>query len=158
MHKFEFELSDRFFEFYPEGEVERGSLVARVDLYKQNSMLELNISIEGTVSVCCDRCLEMFNMPITYGNNLIIKFGQETNLDNDELWILGENEYEFNLAQYFYESVMLSIPISKYHGMERTKKTSCNAEMLGRINPAKSNASGDTIDPRWAKLKDLTEN
>ncbi len=157
-HHFEFEINDKFFEQYPEGEIGKGSLSVNIELYKQNTMLELNIEIVGSIQVNCDRCLEPFSFPINYNGNLFVKFGHETNIENDELWIIGESEYEINLAQYFYESITLSIPISKFHGMEGTKKSECNKDMLQRIVKKDLQKDSTEIDPRWSKLKGLTEN
>ena len=41
--------------------------------------------------------------------NLIVKFWEVYNDENEELLILPHGEYEFNIAQYIYETIILSV-------------------------------------------------
>jgi uncharacterized protein len=156
-HSFEFEINDKFFKEYPEGEIERGNLVANVQLLKHSTMLEFFIDITGEVEVVCDRCLEPFNLPIEFSGRLIVKIGNDEVSDNDELWVVSENEFEVNIAQYLYESVCLSLPISRYHGIEGSNENDCNPQMLNRIVTVGSiePKTNGTTDPRWDILKNL---
>lgn len=156
-HSFEFEINDRFFKEYPEGEIECGKLVANVQLQRHSTMLEFFIDITGQVEVTCDRCLDPFNLPIEYSGRLIVKIGNDEISDNDELWVVSENEHEVNLAQYIYESICLSLPISRYHGIEGSSENDCNPQMLSRIGSVGSiePKTNGTTDPRWDILKNL---
>lgn len=156
-HSFEFEIDNKFFKEYPEGEIEQGNLVANVHLLKHSTMLEFFIDITGEVEVACDRCLEPLKLPINYSGRLIVKIGNDEISDNDELWVVSENEFEVNLAQYLYESICLSLPISRYHGIEGSSEKDCNPQMLSRIGSVgsiKPKTNGIT-DPRWDILKNL---
>lgn len=156
-HSFEFDLNDVFFQEFEEGEIKHGQLKADVLLMKQNHLMEFRCSIGGTVEVVCDRCLERFNLPITFKGTLYVKIGADENNVDDEIVFLTEDEYEFNIAQYLYESVCLSIPIKRFHGLNGTKMADCDAEMLSRMN-CSSQADETEIDPRWAKLQELNKN
>lgn len=159
-HFFEFEITDRFFEEFPEGEISKGNLIANVSLDKHSTMLEFFIDIEGNVVVLCDRCLEPLELPIEFSGRLIVKFGEETSTDDDELWTLSENEFEVNLAHYLYESISLSLPISRYHGIGNSKEEDCNPEMLKKIGVKniKVKKASKEVDPRWEQLRNLLDN
>ncbi|RPH34290.1 MAG: DUF177 domain-containing protein [Bacteroidales bacterium] len=160
-HTFRFEINNKFFEAFEEGEIKQGELNVDVTLNRQNQMLDLAISIEGVVEVMCDRCLENFDLPISYKGSLYVKFGGIKSEEDDEIIILTNDDSEINLAQYIYESVCLSLPIQRYHGMKGIK-TKCNKEMIKKLkslsaNESKKEESVD-IDPRWNKLKDIELN
>lgn len=160
-HSFNLEIDKKFFDEFEEGEIREGKLTADVKLNKQNQMLEFSISINGSVVVTCDRCLEEFDFPISYKGKLFVKFGSEKGEEGDEIIILTNDDSEINLAQYLYESICLSLPYQRYHGMKGTK-TKCNKEMLEKIKSHLPNESkqdeNDEIDPRWNKLKDIKLN
>jgi uncharacterized metal-binding protein YceD (DUF177 family) len=160
-HHFEFEVVNEFFEEFAEGEIKRGNLKAFIELNRHSTMLEFSFTIMGEVEVSCDRCLEPFMLPVSYKGDLFVKILEGELLENDdEFWLIGSGEHEVNLAHYIYESICLSLPIQRYHGMLGTKKSDCDKTMLKQIKkvaasvPAKEKNIED-IDPRWEKLKDL---
>ena len=152
-HLFEFGVDNTFFEQFPEGEISKGDLKVTVLLHRHSTMLELEFNIEGKVEVACDRCLEPINIPLSYEGILVVKFSQIADESNDELWVLSENEYELQLAQYIYESICLSLPIQRFHGMEGTDKEGCDETMLKRISQV--DESKRKVDPRWDKLSEF---
>lgn len=160
-HSFNFEVDETFFENFEEGEIKQGKLEVTVKLNKQSQMLDLKISIIGFVETVCDRCLDNFNLPISFSGSLYVKFGDEKAEEGDEIIILTPDESELNLAQYIYESICLSIPLQRYHGVNGSDQT-CNKEMIKKLknhlaNSTKKEESTD-LDPRWDKLKDIKLN
>jgi uncharacterized metal-binding protein YceD (DUF177 family) len=160
-HAFNFEVDDRFFDEFDEGEVKKGKLHVEVLLNKQSQLLDLTISFEGSVEVVCDRCLDNFDLPISYKGSLYVKFGEDKADEGDEIIFLSVDDSEINLAQYIYESICLSLPFQRYHGMNGTK-SKCNKEMIKTLKSYLSNNSEkeetEDTDPRWNKLKDIELN
>jgi uncharacterized protein len=160
-HTFNFEVDSKFFDEFVEGEIKQGKLWVDVILNKQSQMLDLTLTINGTVEVICDRCLENLNIPISYDGSLYVKFGEERADEGEEIIILTNDDSEINLAQYIYESICLSLPIQRYHGMKGTK-TKCNKEMIAKLKALLANDSKkdevEEVDPRWSKLKDIELN
>ena len=160
-HSFNFEVDNRFFNEFEESEVKDGTLKVTVKLNKQNQMLDLKISINGFVKVTCDRCLDSFDLPTSYNGSLYVKFGDENREEGDEIIILSNEESEINLAQYIYESISLSLPYQRYHGVNGSDPK-CNKEMIKKLKShlgsgSKKDEPSD-IDPRWEKLKDIKLN
>ncbi len=159
-HSFEFVLNDDFFHEFSEGEISKGQLIAKVNLNRQNHLLEFKVTIKGTVQVVCDRCLNLFDLPITFKGELFAQIGlSDADVDNDEIIYLAEEEHEVNIAQYLYESVCLSLPLKRYHGMNGTNASDCDPEMLAKMNVVNDNDNmPDEVDPRWEQLKKLKNN
>lgn len=160
-HLFNLEVDKKFFDEFEEGDIHEGSLNVEVKLNKQSQMLQLDVVIKGDVKVECDRCLEDFDLPISFKGSLYVKFGDEKGEEGDEIIILTNDDSEINLAQYIYESISLSLPYQRYHGMSGTK-SKCNKKMLEKLKSHLASESkkedNDEIDPRWSKLKDIKLN
>jgi len=161
-HLFNFEVDKKFFEEFEEGEIKQGLLQVDVILTKQSQMLDLNISINGSVEVVCDRCLDCFDYPISYKGSLFVKFGEEKAEEGEEIIILSNDDYEINLAQYIYESISLSLPYQRYHGINGLKGK-CDKEMIEKLKShlssnSKKKEEAIDVDPRWNKLKDIKLN
>jgi uncharacterized protein len=154
-HSFEFEASDRFFEFFENQDVQKGSLTIQVGLTKKTGMLELDIAIGGSVNVLCDRCLDSFDHPVDFRGTLYVKFtGHPEDPEDPDVVFLSSEEHELDLARYFYESVILSLPYSKVHPDSEGNSSGCNPLMIEKLNAILAKDKKAT-DPRWDSLKGL---
>ena len=78
-------------------------------------MLSLQTVIRGTVTVACDRCLEDCRLPVAFDGTLLVRFSDEVaDYDGEVMWI-SPAEGEVSLAQYIYESIILSLPYQRVH-------------------------------------------
>ena len=59
-YDFDFKVDSTLFEAYETEEIKGGDCNVRVTLQRSESMLELNVAIEGTVICECDRCIRTF--------------------------------------------------------------------------------------------------
>ena len=161
-HILNFDVDKSFFDQFEDSEVTNGSLEVEIELDKHTNMLELNFFIEGNVEVQCDRCLEPFTIPVEYEGKLVVRISDtiEEKENDDEIWFVNSNEHEVNLAHYIYESICLSLPIQRYHGILGTSQEVCDKEMLRRLNMLSNNETKASdqkpkTDSRWDKLKDI---
>ena len=75
--------------------------------------MELNFSVKGQVKIPCDITTEFFDLPIDTAFRLVVKFGSLENHDDDEILILPHGSHEIQVAQYIYETIVLSVPQKK---------------------------------------------
>lgn len=151
-HNFRFEIGNKFFEAFEYSEVEKGELVAAVELEKQSTMLVLNFHISGTVNTICDRCTEPIDVPVSAEERLIVKFGDEPFEDTDEIIVLPPSEHKVKLGQFLFEFIELNMPQKRIH-----EEGKCNREMIAALNEHRVE-DGDVTDPRWEALKALKNN
>lgn len=163
-HIFNFDVDRTFFEQFEGSLVSNGNLKVEVELDKHTDILKFSIFIEGNVDVLCDRCLEGFSIPTQYEGQLAVRISDaiEGEENDDDIWYVSSNENEVSLAQYIYESICLSLPIKRYHGMLGTSIEGCDKEMLKKLNML-SNGPEESrqkppADARWDKLKDIYNN
>ncbi|MCQ2258548.1 MAG: DUF177 domain-containing protein [Bacteroidaceae bacterium] len=163
---FEYVIGDEFFENI-EGLIHRGQLHSIVDCVGTGSIYKFVIHTEGVVIVPCDRCLADLELRIETTDELSVKLGDNYS-DEGDCVVVSEAEGYLDLAQFIYEFVALSMPISCCH--EPGKCDDTMMEELSRHQTARSGFDGDEvqefdnddaeqseseIDPRWAALKKL---
>ena len=87
--------------------------------------------------------------------DLVVKFGEEYDDDNEEVLILPHGEHEMNVAQYIYEMMVLALPSKRVHpGIEDGSLDSDIVRRLEELSPERKKKSENT-DPRWDDLKKL---
>jgi len=154
-HVYNFEIGESFFGQFEGSEITKGDLRADVELDKHASHLDIKIRIGGAVIINCDRCLEIFSYPIESENRLLVKLGSKWDEDDPDLLSIPVDEHELDIKQYLYEFIHLSLPLQRVHPDDKNGKSTCNPEMLRKIN---EHAVNNEIDPRWDKLKKLMNN
>lgn len=156
-HNFEFNITKTFFENFDYDEFESADIKVKIVLEKKNTMLEVALKHSGTIHVPCDVTNEDFDLPVKGNLNLIVRFGEEFNNENEELLILPIGEHQLDIAQYVYEMIVLSIPLKKVHpGIADGTLQSKALEKLNEIKVKETTTvEKDNIDPRWDKLKKL---
>ncbi|MFI3270379.1 MAG: DUF177 domain-containing protein [Rikenellaceae bacterium] len=131
LHHFEYVANEALFAQYEGCELLGGSCEVFVVLQRNESMLTIDVDIEGAVEVECDRCLEPCSIEIDYVGLLVVKFSDDEALqseyDGEILW-LPTGATEVDLAQYIYESIILSLPYQRVH-----PDGECDEEMTRRF-------------------------
>ncbi len=125
---YSFIVDSEFFTSFEGTEITGGNCGVEVHLHRSETMLEIEVSIEGEVIVACDRCLEDCPISVDYTGTLVVKFSSEVNDYDGEIMWLSPAESEIDLSQYLYESIVLSLPYQRVHA-----KGECNAEMIEKF-------------------------
>ena len=74
--------------------------------------------------------------------------------ENDELLVLPHGSHSIDLDQYFYEMIVLSMPIRNVH--PDVENGTLNTEILNRLKEFDINKEKNSkFDARWDKLKEL---
>ncbi|MFL9838123.1 DUF177 domain-containing protein [Flavobacterium sp. ST-75] len=155
-HQFEFEINKAFFDHFNFDEYNDVNIKVNLVLDKKLTMLELTFKHKGTVNVPCDLSNEDFDLPVKGKLDLIVKFGDEFNDENEEMLVLPHGEYQVDVAQYIYEMIVLSVPSKRVH--PGIKDGTMNAEILNKLEelaPKVEHKKEEDTDPRWDELKKL---
>ena len=157
-HQFEFDIDKTFFDDFGFDEYNDVNIKVNLILEKQSTMLELAFKHKGTVNVPCDLSNEDFDLPVKGKLNLIVKFGEEFNNDNDEILVLPHGEHQVDVSQYIYEMIVLAVPSKRVH--PGIKDGTVVADMINKLNelsPKEKQVEEkkEDTDPRWDELKKL---
>ena len=150
----EFILDDTYFEALDGADVKKGSLHVSVSIRKATGFFEFDFHTDGEIVIPCDRCLDDMTLPVDTDNRLIVKLGSVYS-EEDDVIVVPENEGILDMAWLIYEFVALVIPIRHVHAPGK-----CNPAMTQALEELSADRSSDeessqSVDPRWAKLKDL---
>ncbi len=147
-HQFQFTLKDEFFDSFEFSEIERAGINVDLELEKQSTMMILDFKISGFVIMPCDRCGDDVNQPVEAIQKLVVKYGEETIDNEDELLMLGPSEYEIDLYHYLYEYAHLALPIRHVHN----QLSECNQQVISELEKYRIDTTANT---QWAELKNL---
>jgi len=115
-HEFDIQLDDAFFEGLEKSEILRGKVDCKATLHLREEDYQLHITVQGTVFVVCDRCLDP--MPLEINDEQEI-FSEDEELENRKSII--DN---LDLTWLAYEIVSINIPIVHSH-----QAGECNKQM-----------------------------
>ena len=172
---FEFEIGNDFFAEIG-GLIQRGNIHTTVACLSAGSVYKFRIHSIGTVIVPCDRCLSDLELRIETADDLNVKLGSEY-ADDGDCVIVPESEGYLDLAQFIYEFIALSMPMTCCH-----EPGKCDDAMMYELSRHQSTRSGfedaeqenstengdapddemgedsdEPVDSRWAALKQLKE-
>ena len=172
---FEYEIGDAFFAEIG-GLIQRGNIHTTVACLSAGSVFKFQIHSVGTIIVPCDRCLADLELRIETSDVLDVKLGDEY-ADEGDCVVVPEAEGYLDLAQFIYEFIALSMPMScchepgkcddaMMHELSRHQPTRSGYEDAEREDSAENGDAQDVsvgedsdepVDSRWAALKQLKE-
>ncbi len=154
LHEFSYSLNEEFFKNFNYSEFNSGKFNISVKLSKKPTILELNFTSKGLINVNCSISNESFNHDLLSKLDLVVNFGEDYDDTNDELLILPFGSHSIDLDQYFYEMIVLSVPLKLVH--PGVKDGSLDSEIVNRLKEFDINQEKSiNFDPRWNKLKEL---
>jgi len=154
-HQFDYVVENTFFESYQYDETLDAKINVHLDFVKKSTLLELNFDAKGEIKVSCDVTNEPYIEPIETKLNLVVKFGNEFNNENENILIIPHSDCQLDVSQFIYEMLVLAVPVKKVHpGIEDGTLQSDILDKLKELQPKENKINQDT-DPRWSKLKDL---
>jgi len=154
-HRFDLEFDDKFFSEFEFSEIKKGKGTIQVELEKKERMLVFDITIDGWVEVTCDRCLELFKYDIYTEERLFVKFGEAYEEQSEDVIIIPEGSFEYDLSQFIYELINLSLPLKIVHPDDEDGNSLCDPEIIAKLEKLKPK---NEIDPRWDSLRGLIDN
>lgn len=154
-HQFEFQIDKEFFEAFQYDEFDNVDVKVDLSLVKKATMLELEFQFNGNVTVACDISNELFDQPINDKFKLLVKFGDVYNDDYIDILVIPHTEFQLNISQYIYESIILAVPSKRIH--PSVIDGSLKSEVIDKLKEleVKEIKEIENIDPRWDRLKDL---
>jgi uncharacterized metal-binding protein YceD (DUF177 family) len=150
-HQFEYRLDNAFFARFEESPIGAANLRAVLNLEKRTSMMILHMELDGTIDAICDKCTAAIDLPISEEMELIVKHNETPGEDDDVVFIHPSTSH-FNVAKYFYEFAVLTLPIVNVYDCDQDDTPPCDFEVLKKLESYKS-VDGD--NPFRDALKDI---
>ena len=158
-HQFEFAIDNTFFNAYDFNDFNTAELNIHVTLKKLSTMMELAFEASGSVHVNCDTTNEPLDLPLKATLDLVVKFGDSFDNENEVLLVLPHGEHQVDVSQYIYEMIVLALPARKVHPgvLDGTLESEAleTLEKLGVKELKEQKEAIEETDPRWDVLKKL---
>lgn len=157
-YSFEIEGDSEFFKHFEMEAVNGGSFIAKIEVNKSETMINLAFDIKGTLILECDRSLEFFDFPFSTKESVILKFGEHDEDLADGIKLINRNTQTIDLSQEIYELISLTIPMKKLHPRYLVEEDEIENEgfiVYSTLSDDTNKKEDKAIDPRWAILKNL---
>ncbi|MCF8345581.1 MAG: DUF177 domain-containing protein [Bacteroidales bacterium] len=154
---YEFLLNGSFFESFSSNEWESGRIRAIVEIKKRTDGITLGIQMNGELMVVCDRCLELFPLQVDIFQQLFVKYGEGRAELDDDVVVVAKDENQIDLSGFFYDYLVVSIPVRRVHPDNKNGESGCSREMIEKLNEHIITKNAEKFDPRWDELKKLMD-
>ncbi|OYT17065.1 MAG: hypothetical protein B7C24_04505 [Bacteroidetes bacterium 4572_77] len=154
-HRFDFRIDDKFFERFENSRIKKADVALKVDMLKQENMLQLEFGFHGYVMVTCDRCLGEYAHAVAFNEVLMVKFGSHGLQEAEDVLVINANDYELSIAQHIYEYISLSLPMQLIHPSNEDGSSGCDSRFLENFEVQIEEDEIKNMDPRWDALKKL---
>jgi uncharacterized protein len=161
VHEFDFDFNDTLFENHEDSLIESGQGECKIELVKKDRLIEVNFDIEGSIVLTCDRSMEEFDYPVSIQEQLILKYGEEFDDSQDEIWTIPNGQQSINLEKNIFDYLTLAVPMKKLHPRFELEEEDDEYELELVYSSIEDEEEVDTtpdeeeIDPRWALLKKI---
>jgi uncharacterized metal-binding protein YceD (DUF177 family) len=154
IHEFDFDVQPGFFEYFDDPDYPGGSLKVKVILDRRLQLLTLHFTVEGSLKISCDRCLEEMDYPVSSNEVIFVRFGDHNEELDDNVIMIPREDHHINVARFIFEFAILNLPMKRIHPDNDQGLPGCNAEMLDKL--AKYSSGKDKhSDPRWDILQKI---
>jgi uncharacterized metal-binding protein YceD (DUF177 family) len=150
-HQFDFDVNEKFFEQFEYSIIQNAEIHIEVALEKKSNLLNLEFQMNGQIHSNCDRCTEPVSIKVNGNEELIVKFGEESYEQTDEIKIIDNSAYELDVTDEVYEYIHLLLPNKIVH----KKLADCNQEIIEKLEELSYKKEQEETDPRWAELEKL---
>lgn len=127
-----------------------------IEFYRTLNFIRTKFTVQATVQLLCDRSLEAFDFTVKQNYEVLFKT-QRIEESADELGAIRNFDHanmQIDLAQDVRDTILLNLPTKKLH--PRFLDEDGNpAEALTVKFGETAAGDDDSIDPRWAALKEL---
>ncbi|HTO15975.1 MAG TPA: DUF177 domain-containing protein [Edaphocola sp.] len=155
LHTYDYKIDKSFFETIgvDGSEFEEVDVDITVSFLKHTNFFELKFIINGFVEVACDRCGDLFKLPLWDEFDLIIKLKERTGQveedkaeDDGDIVFLSKTETVIDLSEWIYEFLTLSIPMHRLHPDDENGNSTCNKENLALLEEMRERVEKNEIE------------
>ncbi len=172
VHEFAYELDDFKLDkigFPKQDWYEKLAVSVKVKFDKKSSFFLLRFDIGGNIELPCDRCGDVYRLPLWEEFEMVVKLVSENedatrnneDEENGDVVFIPRSQTVIDISEWLYEFVMLSVPIQHIHPNNDDGTSGCNQEALKLLNKMAEEAPKEQINNLWKgleKLKNIENN
>lgn len=130
---------------------------ASLSFFKTPFFIEVGYQLNSTVQLQCDRSLDLFDHVVNTSYKVVFK-ADASNIADDRMAERSFSNYGevIDLKFDIRDSILLSLPIQPIHPRFKDSDGNLLAFETQEFGPKLTlESEGESVDPRWNKLKEL---
>lgn len=148
-HEFSYEITDKFFETFPQQDFTLCKATVKLKVDKKNGFMLLKFDIDGQVELVCDRCENNLPLQLWDEFNIIVKMVDDPQIMNEreedpDIYYISKGESHLHIADWIYEFINLAIPMQRMCKEDEIGGPQCNNEVLARLKQMEDEAKSNT--------------
>jgi len=148
-HEFSYEITDKFFETFPQQDFTHCKATVKLKVDKKNGFMLLKFDIDGQVELVCDRCGNNLPLQLWDEFNIIVKMVDDPQIMNEreedpDIYYISKGESHLHIADWIYEFINLAIPMQRMCKEDEIGGPQCNNEVLARLKQMEDEAKSNT--------------
>ena len=113
---FRWQVGKAFFGEFDNTDIQDADIRAEVGLVKVEKDLFVDLTLDGTVTVICDRCLSPLVLPVEASPRFVVRFDPSApEMEGDREVLVAEDPAVLDMRQVVYDYVYMSLPIQRVH-------------------------------------------
>ncbi|MBQ3766581.1 MAG: DUF177 domain-containing protein [Bacteroidales bacterium] len=146
----------KFFQKFDNSEILDADVAIVAKAVKSGHYIGVDLDVQGSVTVPCDRCLEDLTLPVDAHPSFSVKFGEETVSEEEmregsrEILLVDASDTDLDLSQAIYDYVCLSLPMQRVHAEGK-----CNPDTVKFLSQEPENEEAAETNSPFAALKGL---
>ncbi len=128
VHTYSWDIDGTFFEVDNYCDVREASVTVDLNLTKTERHMQLDFAADGSIVLPCDRCLEPLSMKVKATRTMVIRQSEGTESEDDDMVFLSSSDYEFSVASWIRETILLSLPMRNTH-----KDGDCDEQVISKL-------------------------
>ncbi|MCS7004055.1 MAG: DUF177 domain-containing protein [Cytophagales bacterium] len=157
-YEYAYQINKSLLDKYQNDMIEDCCLSLSIKVNKTSFSITATISLEGTLTLVCDRSLDMFEEPFDQQHQIVFKFGNSWEEVTEDMYIIPFDQTELVFDQIVYDIICTSLPIKKLHPRFRQHQQESDTFFFYQTDASTIEDSEERIDPRWNLLKKLNLN
>lgn len=110
----------KFFNGFDNSEILDADLDVTIEAEKSGQYIGIGCTIEGMLTVECDRCLGRLDVPVSTFARFSVKYGEEPQEDvvqddGREVIFISDDNADLDMGQIVYDYACLSLPLQRVH-------------------------------------------
>jgi uncharacterized metal-binding protein YceD (DUF177 family) len=156
-HSFVYRIDESFFALFEKSPISSGNLTIDLTLDKRETLFVLDFKLDGFVEVPCDRCTELFQLPLNTTYSMFVKFDNDKDEveEETEVMYISRSDTHIDVSQLIYEFIVVSLPIRMVHPDNEDGSPACSKEVMDFLENKKKNT--EEMDQRWSALLKLKQ-
>ena len=143
-----------FFDSFGNSDIIDASVSVALEVEKSGQFIGIDCSLDGYMTVECDRCLADLRLPVAVSVKMSVKFGDEAaeileGDDNREIIYVPSADSDLDMSQIIYDYSCLALPMQRVH-----PDGECDQDVVSRIGIAGDAELQADASP-FSALKDI---